>query len=232
MAITGVSMFICVSGRVPTRITRADQGRANAIEIRRKIGGEIRLARVGAGASLRDTAAAADMSHAQLGRIERGLTVGASIDQLSRACSAVGLRLIARAVPGSGPAVDEAQLKLLERFRAVLPEGTLLWTEVPLPNPGDLRAWDAMLTLEGTRIAVEAESRLGDIQALDRRCQLKLRDGDVDRLILLVGDTANNRDVLDAHREALGSTFPLRGRDVLRAIRAGKAPRANGILVR
>jgi transcriptional regulator with XRE-family HTH domain len=217
---------------VPTRSTRAERGRANAIEIRRAIGKEVRLARVGAGASLRDVAAAADMSHTQFGRIERGLTIGVSVDQLSRACSAVGLRLIARAVPGAGPAVDEAQLKLLERFRAVLAPETPFWTEVPLPNPGDLRAWDAMISVERLRIAIEAETRLGDLQALDRRCRLKLRDGDVDRLILVVSDTANNREVLDVHRDALRPTFPLDGRAVLRALRAGRAPAANGILVR
>lgn len=217
---------------VPSRIGRAEQVRANATEIRRSIGREIRLARVGAGASLREAAATADMSHAQLGRIERCLTVGVSVDQLSRACSAVGLRLIARAVPGAGPAVDQAQLRLLDRFRAILPAGIQVWTQVPLPNPGDLRAWDAMIQLEGMRIAIEAETRLGDLQALDRRCRLKLRDGDVDRLILVVSDTANNRDVLDAHREALRSTFPLGGRALLSAIRSGRAPVANGIVVR
>lgn len=89
-----------------------------------------------------------------------------------------------------------------------------------------------MTIVDGLRIAIEAETRLGDIRALDRRYQLKLRDGDVDRLILLVGDTARNREMLDSYREALRSTFPLDGRTILRAFRAGKAPEANGVLVR
>jgi hypothetical protein len=88
-----------------------------------------------------------------------------------------------------------------------------------------------MIAFDRVRVAIEAETRLGDIQALDRRCQLKIRDGGVDFLILLVNDTAHDREVLDLHREALRSTFPLDGRQLLRAIRAGRAPEANGIVV-
>jgi hypothetical protein len=88
-----------------------------------------------------------------------------------------------------------------------------------------------MITLERLRIAIEAETRLRDLQALERRCQLKLRDGDVDRLILVVSDTANNRGMLDAYREVLRGTFPLDGRQIIPALRAGRAPAANGIIV-
>lgn len=216
---------------MPTRTSRLDQGRATAAQIRSRVGGEIRLARTGAGASLREAGGRVGMSHTQFGRIERGKLAGVSVDQLSLACSSVGLRLVSRAVPGAGPAVDSAQLALLDRFRAVLPEGTPTWTEVPLPIPGDLRAWDALVALEGIRLAIEAETRLSDVQALDRRCQLKLRDGGVEQLILLVGDTAHNREFLDHHRAALRSSFPLDGRQLLPLLRAGRAPGASGILV-
>ena len=88
-----------------------------------------------------------------------------------------------------------------------------------------------MFSLMGKRVAIEAESRLRDAQALDRRCQLKLRDGDIDALILLVNDTAHNREFLALHREAFRSTFPLDGRQILRALRAGQPPAANGLLL-
>jgi hypothetical protein len=171
------------------------------------------------------------MSHAQLGRIERAEVASASVEQLALACSAVGLRLVAKAVPAAGPAMDGPQLRVLDRFGMLLPEGTPFWREVPLPVPGDLRAWDALIVLAGERVAVEAETRLADVQDLDRRCQLKLRDGGVDLLVLLVNDTTHNREFLDAHREALRSTFPLDGRQILRAVRTGRAPRANGLVV-
>jgi hypothetical protein len=94
---------------------------------------------------------------------------------------------------------------------------------VPIPIHGDRRAWDA--------IAVEAETRLRDIQALERRIALKQRDGGVDVVILLVNDTAANRRVLAAHREALRARFPLDGRAILAALRAGRAPQDSGIVV-
>lgn len=171
------------------------------------------------------------MSHAQFGRIERGELAGVSVDQLSRACQAVGLRLIARAVPDADPALDAGQLAVLARLEAILPRAVPVRREVPMPIAGDRRAWDAVLGLDPADAAVEAEARLRDIQALDRRCALKLRDGVVSRLILLVSDTAHNRAVLAQHREALRSTFPLDTREVLLAIRAGRTPAANGIVV-
>ena len=171
------------------------------------------------------------MSHSQFGRIERALLRQVTLEQLTRACSAVGLQLTARAMPGAGAPVDAGQLAILNRFRALLPPGTRFDTEVPFPIQGDLRAWDGMLTFERTLIAVEAESRLGDLQAQERRWRIKLRDGGVEVLIIAVADTKWNRAVLDEHREVLRSTFPLDGRQIRPLLRAGRAPHANGIVV-
>ena len=154
-----------------------------------------------------------------------------SVDQLARACSAVGLRLIVRAVPDGDPAMDAGQLALLERFRKLLPAGTTFRTEVPLPLQGDRRSWDGVALLEGRDVAVEAEARLRDVQAIDRRCTLKRRDGNVDRMILLVADSAHNRGMLELHREDLRSSFPLDGRQILPLVRQGRAPSASGIVV-
>lgn len=214
-----------------TRTSRFDEGRANATRIRVSIGNDIWAARVGAGMSLRDAGGRAGVSHTQFRRIELGRLPRVSVDALSVACSSVGLKMIARAIPGAGPAIDAAQLALIGRFRAVLPSETPFWTEVPLPIPGDLRAWDAMFRLGVERVGVEAETRLGDFQSLDRRCQLKLRDSGLDLMLLLVNDTAHNREVLASSREALRPTFPLDGRHILRALRAGKAPTSSGIVV-
>lgn len=171
------------------------------------------------------------MSHAQLGRIERGVLEHVTVDQLSRSCAAVGLRLWVRAVPGAGPALDAAQLQLIRRLRDRLPEHVRVRTEVPLPGTGDPRAWDCVLGLNPTETPVEAETRLRDLQALDRRCALKQRDGNVDVLILLVSDTAHNRAVLAEHRDALRASFPLDTRQVMASLRAGRTPAASGIVV-
>ena len=216
---------------MPARTGRLAEARAEARTIRIALGGEIRQARISAGASLADAGGRVDMSHAQLGRIERGLLATVSVDQLSRACVAVGLRLVVRAVPGAGPAVDRAQLALLDRFRGLLPTGIRLDTEVPLPNPGDPRAWDGFFMLAQKPIAVEAETRLRDLQALDRRCRLKMRDSGVERVVLVVSDTAHNREMLDLYRDGLRATFPLDGRQIRRALRESCVPVASGIVV-
>jgi len=214
-----------------SRNDRANLGRWNARSIRFEIGAEIRASRTNGGLSLRTAGSAADMSHAQFGRIERGALNQLTVDQASRACAAVGLRLVVRAYPDGEPIADRAQLALLARFRARLPEGARWLTEVPIPIPGDRRAWDAVATVGGTRFAVEAETRLRDLQALERRIALKQRDGDIEIVVLVVNDTVTNRRALADQRETLRGRFPQDGRGILLALRAGRAPVASGIVV-
>ncbi len=54
--------------------------------------------------------------------------------------------------------------------------------------PGDRRAWDARIVVGGRRAGCEAEMQLLDLQALERRLALKLRDGDVEILLLVVAE--------------------------------------------
>ena len=171
------------------------------------------------------------MSHAQFGRIERGLVPHLTFDQACRAGFAVGLRVGARAFPSGDPVRDAGQLRLLERFVALLPALARVDREAPLPAAGDLRAWDALVTLDGRRAGCEAETHLRDIQALERKLSLKVRDGAVDVLLLIVSDTSYNRAVLDDHRVALRSLLPLDGLDVRRALRNGRLPAANGLIL-
>ena len=171
------------------------------------------------------------MSHAQLGRIERAVLTSLTIEQTCRAGIAVGLRLGARMYPDGDAVRDAPQLRLLDRFHVRVPPNAGWRTEVPMPIAGDLRAWDAVIQLAGRRAGCEAETRLTDIQALERRLALKLRDGGVDVLILVVADTANNRAVLRAHREALRSLLPLDGRQILASLAQGRLPEANGLIV-
>jgi transcriptional regulator with XRE-family HTH domain len=195
------------------------------------IGQEIRTARRAAGLSLRAASAAVGLSYATFSRIERGLLPNVSVAQLAVACAAVGLTLSSRAFPGGDPVRDWAQLRLVAQLRTILPRDVPLRTEVPLPIPGDLRAVDAATRLEGVSIAFEAESRLDDVQALERRTLLKQRDGGYELLILIVADTRANRLVLDLHREGLRANFPLDTRQLLASLRRGHPPTSNGIVV-
>lgn len=99
-----------------------------------------------------------------------------------------------------------------------------------MPILGDQRAWDRWL--DGpVSIGVEAETRPNDLQALERGVHLKQRDSGVHRAILLIADTDRNRTLLRVALPLLRVAFPLSTREVLTAIREGRDPGANGIVV-
>ena len=84
----------------------------------------------------------------------------------------------------------------------------------------------------GCSDAFEIETRLADLQALERRVMLKLRDDTtIQHLFLVVADTRRNRTALSAGREALRGNFPLDTRAVLASLGAGGCPGSNGIIV-
>lgn len=209
----------------------AAQALWNARQIRAAVGTDIRDGRLNSGLSQQSAGASVGMSHAQFGRIERAEVDQPTIQQLSLACAAVGLKLVVRAYPDGEAARDAAQTALLNRFRGELPAAAPWRTEVPLPIVGDRRAWDAVTALASRDIAIEAESRLRDIQALKRRIALKQRDAGIERVILLVNDTVANRRILKAVREELRDQFPLDSRDVLRAVRQGIEPARSGLVI-
>jgi hypothetical protein len=152
------------------------------------------------------------------------------IDELAAHCAVLGLQLSLKAYPDSSPVRDVAQLRLIERFRPRVGARFGWRSEVLVRGTGDLRAWDVQLDGSGS-IGVDAETRLHDIQALQRRVEAKRRDSGVDRVVLLVASTRHNRRVLCEHREALRSTFPADTPEILAALRQGRLPGSNGIVV-
>ena len=102
-------------------------------------------------------------------------------------------------------------------------------TEVLLPIRGDLRAWDLLIEGRGWRIAVEAETVLDDLQALERRLNRKQRDGGIDVLILLVADTRRNRRALEAAPASFAG-FSRDSRGTFRALREGTQPARSAIV--
>jgi hypothetical protein len=81
------------------------------------------------------------------------------------------------------------------------------------------------------RIGVAAETRIRDLQALIRREQAKARDDGVDVLILLASRTRTNRRALAEAGPMLTADFPMDTRGVLKCLRRGHAPPANGIVL-
>jgi hypothetical protein len=119
---------------------------------------------------------------------------------------------------------------LLERLHRDLHPSLRWHTEVPFPNPGDLRAWDAVTGRDHWRLGIEAETVIDDTQALDRKIALKVRDGGVDRVLLLVTDTPRNRRALAAAGAAFAD-LPLRSRELLASLRVGREPTGSGIVL-
>lgn len=216
---------------MPTRERPAERGRRRCRAQVASIATDGRNARVGAGLSQKEVGAAVGCSHSRVGRFERGNTRDPSLEFLSAYCAIVGLDLVIRAYPGGDALRDRAQLAVLERFRARLGPGLRWRAEVPLPVDRDLRAWDGEIRGRGWRCRVEAETRITDLQALQRRIALKARDDPGGHVILVVADTRHNRDALAAAREELRGFLPLDARDLLRALGEGREPPGSGIVI-
>jgi hypothetical protein len=127
---------------------------------------------------------------------------------------------------------DEAQIRLLRRFRRRLGANWTWHLEVPLSDAPDQRAWDAVAQHRTTRLkfVVDAETRLHDSQALLRRVALKRRDAGGPRLILLVNDTRHNRLALREFQDSFSAEFPAGGRHALAALEKGIDPRADALV--
>ena len=194
------------------------------------LGIELRDARLEAGLSQRQVAIGSGLGQSRVSRTEQTTGAIVRVDELAAHAAALGLRLSLKLYPEGSPVRDAGQLRLLERFRSRLAP-TFGWrSEVPTGGSGDLRAWDVQLDGPGS-IGVDAETRLHDLQALQRRCETKYRDSGVERLVLLVARSGHNRHVLSEHRDALRSTFPADTPEVLAALRRGRLPGSNGIVV-
>jgi transcriptional regulator with XRE-family HTH domain len=217
---------------MPARERIVDIGSERARSIVIELGKEIRQGRLEHGLSQATVAQAARTSRAQVSRIERSQTPGASIVELARLLAVVGLELSARAYPAGQPIRDVAHRSLMERLRARVGPNVAWRFEVPVGGPGDRRAWDAVLLTEAARIAVEAETRLRDVQATQRRISLKRRDDHhVSGSILLLSNTRHNRGIVHENGQALRTDFPLSGDQMLRALMAGRDPGGSGIVL-
>ena len=215
---------------MPTKERARDRGQRNAMREWIKLGARLREERLAAGVSQGHIADVAGLTQSRISRTERGQRLPPRLDELGRHCSALGLRLSLQAYPDGRAVRDAPQLGLLDRFHLQL-HISLGWsTEVLVGKYGDQRAWDAVVS-GSERVGVDAETHLYDIQAVQRRIELKMRDSGMDRAVLLVASTRHNRAVLREHRRALASTFPLDTAEIMSSLRAGRIPEASGIVV-
>lgn len=215
--------------------TREDPAADARRRMQRAVGelvADLRATRVSLGLSQDRVARAAGVSSAFLGRLERGDLDRVPPAELAAIAAVLGLDLRVNAYPAGDPLRDHVQLRMLEAFRARLHPSTAWRTEVPLPIPGDRRAWDAVAIAEGAWTGIEAISRFGVADATVRRVNLKLADDPrVQRAVLVVNDTVRNREALRAAIASVRADYPLQTREVLAALGSGVAPRLNGVVL-
>ena len=216
---------------MPAQERATDRAALRATRATIELAAEMRAARLAHGLSQAAVGRAIGLSQPRVSLIERGGWPAVPLLVLARMCAAVGLDLSARAFPGGQPIRDAAHLALLGRLRSRLSPAFRWRSEVPLPIPGDGRAWDALITGAGISIGIEAETRITDVQALERRVALKKRDGGAARVVLLVRDSRWNRSVLRRHADLLEPAFPLPGPVALRAIAAGRDPGGDSLIL-
>jgi transcriptional regulator with XRE-family HTH domain len=208
---------------VPGRESHATLGAKRSRLLRQRLSAELEDARLVAGLSVREVARAVGVSQHRIERALRAETRALTVDLAARIAVVVGLQLAASLHPNGDPLRDRAQLRLLERFRARL-HSSLSWrTEVPMPIAGDLRAADGFIHGAWGSAIVEAETRVTDSQAVERKGTLKKRDLAADRLILLLADTPYHRRFLDLHPE-VRERLPIGTRGCLAALGRGDDP--------
>ena len=217
---------------MPPRERRSDSARRHVSQTLLRIGAELHDARLQHGLSQASVGAAAGITRSQVSRIEHGLVPEVSVASVMMLFAAVGLDVGVRAYPGGQPIRDRGHLALIERLKGVVGP-TVAWRfEKPIPVPGDKRAWDVCLTLDGGVAAIEVETRPRDVQDLLRRLSLKLRDDPtVKCVVLLLADTRHNRALVREHADVLAANFPAGTGETLGSLGRGRLPAANGVLL-
>jgi hypothetical protein len=221
---------------VPTRETAFRRGTEHGRALVRRLCDEAETSRVERGTSFATLGRAIGLGGGQVARICRGQSPGVSVVRLAQLLSLLGLELSARAFPVGPPIRDAAQVRLLDRLRKRLAPDLVWRSEVAvleLPTAGtiDRRAWDGAIDGPTWTARVDAETHLGDAQAVLRRVALKQRDSGVSCVILLLSESRHHRRVLDEIREQIRATFPVPARRALVALRDGRSPGANAIIL-
>lgn len=214
-----------------TRTRSLDEAARNARWSLAELGREVRNARIRRGSTQRQVAVRLGTSVSQVSRLERGLAPRLTVASAFRLAAAVGLRGYLRAFPGGRDLLDQPQLALLERLRGRAAPAWRWRLEVPIPTPGDLRAVDAVLTNGDCVIAIEAITRLADVQAQVRAAQVKARDLGATRLLLLLAATSANRRALRAAQPLIEAAFPMTTRAALTSLAAGRDPGADALVL-
>jgi transcriptional regulator with XRE-family HTH domain len=189
-----------------------------------ELGEELLEARLRAGLTLSQVAAAIGATRWQVRRHEQGKAPFANILDLSLHAAAVGLDLRVRAFAAASAIRDAGQVRVMDRFLGLIGSLWAVLLEAPVGMLGDQRAFDCVLRCAGLVIGVEVIVRLRDVQAQLRPLFAKARDAGIDRLIIVVADTRANREALELAGGVLGAGLSMDARATFAALSAGTLP--------
>lgn len=195
------------------------------------IGRELRVARIRTGRRQAQVGAAIGHSPSRISRIEHGKVPRLSVRELILASAAVGQSASVKLYPSGRLPLDVAQLRLISQFNARIHPSWRRRLEAVMPIPGDQRAIDELITLEGCSCAVEAITRLADVQAQLRAARTKQRDIGAMRLVLLVRDSHANRRMISEALPLISVELPVRTRPAIRSLSRGEDPGADCLVV-
>ena len=157
------------------------------------------------------------------------------LDTLTSVCSAVGLRLWAKAYPSMPPSLrDTGQLDLVT---VVTEQAHSSWRSAMefVIDAKNGRAADLVLFGPHAIQHHEYERNLLDCQAQLRAARVKqellasMHQRPV-RFVMVIEDTYRNRRILEPHMAAVRRELPAGSREVLRSIRTGEPLGRDGLL--
>ncbi|MCC6619004.1 MAG: helix-turn-helix domain-containing protein [Chloroflexi bacterium] len=189
-----------------------------------QLGRELRVARFRAGLTQKQVGRQVDRSASRISRIEGGLAPAASLTELMRVAAAIGMKLYVNAYPLGRRALDAPQLAMLTQFNSRLHPSWRCELEKVMPKEGDLRAIDELIWTDEISCAVEAITRLAEVQGHLRPARAKQRDIGATRLILLVKGSRANRRVLHEADDLVRRSFQVGTRRAFEALAAGRDP--------
>src|SRR5688572_27911123 len=137
------------------------------------LGDEFRRKRLAVGLSQLQVAKAVGIGRSTYTQVEAGAFESLSVLVASRTAAVLGLDLSVKAYPGGSPLRDGAHSARLGLVLGLVATPLKTAREVALPTsaerPYEQRAWDAMVTGDAKRTAMEMEMRVTDAQDLERR---------------------------------------------------------------
>lgn len=213
------------------RIPRVGEARLAARRRTADLARDLREARLASGLRQVDIARTLGLSASQIGRVERGEQRRVPVEDVAAYAAAAGLRLSISLYPAGGRLRDAPQLRMIGEYRRLIAAGGWITRmESPVGSPGDLRAFDLLLSRGPVSVAHEFVSRMRDVQAQIRPLLLKQRDSGAGRLVLVIAATHANRRAVAEAGPVLRESFALGTKAVLTALCAGRDPGGNGLV--